>query len=63
VLLKDIRPTGQTIVTMLGLEKPLKWKPIDGGLAVEIPQVPLDELPCKHAYTLKLTRVEQVGDR
>jgi len=48
---------------MLGLEKPLKWKPIDGGLAVEIPQVPLDELPCKHAYTLKLTRVEQVGDR
>ena len=27
LVLKDVRPSGQTVVTMLGLERPLKWTP------------------------------------
>ena len=58
VVLKDVRPSRQTIVTMLGLEGPLKWTPVEGGIAVEVPPLSVDELPCEHAYTIKLTHME-----
>jgi alpha-L-fucosidase len=58
VVLKDLHPSAQTIVTMLGLESPLKWTPREDGLAVEVPPLSADELPCAYAYTLKLTHVE-----
>jgi len=57
VVLKDVRPSELTAVTMLGLEKPLKWTLAEGGLTVEVPSLPADELPCEHAYTIKLTHV------
>jgi alpha-L-fucosidase len=58
LVLKDVRPSGETIVTMLGLERPLRWTPLDGGFAVEIPQLSVDELPCRHAYAIKVTHVK-----
>jgi hypothetical protein len=58
VVLKDIRPSAQTIVTMLGWAGPLKWTPVEGGIAVEVPPLSADELPCEYAYPLKLTHVE-----
>jgi alpha-L-fucosidase len=61
VTLKDIHPSAQTIVAMLGWEKPLKWTPVEGGVAVEVPALSVDELPCAHAYTFKLTHV--AGDQ
>jgi alpha-L-fucosidase len=63
VVLQDIRPSGETVVTMLGLEKPLTWAPADGGVAVEVPQVSVDRMPCAHAYTLKLTGVKAAASR
>ena len=57
-VLKDVRPSGQTVVTMLGREEPLHWMPIEGGLTVEVPPVSVDEMPCEHAYTIRLTHVE-----
>jgi alpha-L-fucosidase len=61
LVLEDVRPSEQTVVTMLGSGKALKWRPIDGGIVVELPQLSIDELPCEHAYTIKLAHVE--GER
>ena len=57
VVLKDVRPSGQTIVTMLGREGPLQWTFVEGGLALEVPPLSVDKLPCEHAYTIKLTHM------
>ena len=61
VIIKGVRPSAQAAVTMLGLERPLKWSPAEDGLAVEIPQLSVDELPCELSYTLKLTHLQ--GER
>jgi alpha-L-fucosidase len=58
VVLKDVHPSGQTIVTMLGLERPLQWTSREGSVVVEIPPLSVDELPCEHAYTIKLTHLD-----
>jgi alpha-L-fucosidase len=59
MVIKGVRPSAQTAVTMLGLERPLTRTPAGDGLAVEIPQLSVDELPCEQAYTLKLTYLQE----
>jgi len=39
-------------ITVLGDDKPLKWKRTSKGLEVEMP----DERPCEHAYVVKIER-------
>jgi len=58
VLLMRMKPSAQTIVTMLGLGGPLVWKDHGDGVAVEPPRPEIGELPCRHAYVLKLTRMQ-----
>jgi alpha-L-fucosidase len=58
VVVKDVRPSGRTVVTLLGLERPLKWTLLEGGLTVEVPPLAAEELPCEHAYTIKLTHLD-----
>ena len=43
---------------MLGLQSPLKWHRKDGALHIEVPQLSVDEVPCRHAYVFRLTGVE-----
>jgi alpha-L-fucosidase len=61
LLLKGVHPSAQTAVTMLGLERALKWTPIGDGIRVEVPQLSIDEWPCEYAYTIKLTHIQ--GER
>jgi alpha-L-fucosidase len=58
IVIKGVRPSAQTVVTMLGLERPLKWTPAEDGIAVKIPQLPVEELPFEQAYTVKLTHLQ-----
>ena len=57
LFLRDIRPSGQTAVTMLGSEKTLKWTLTDDGIAIEVPPLSIDELHCEYAYTIRLTHI------
>lgn len=51
-----VTPSGN--ITMLGWDKPLKWKRnAQGGISVTIPQKLRDNLPCHHIWVLKM-RVE-----
>lgn len=48
-----VNPSGS--ITMLGYDKPLKWKRnADGRITVIIPQKLRDKLPCQHIWTLKM---------
>jgi alpha-L-fucosidase len=57
LVLEEVRCSKSTVVTMLGTQKPLRWKAENGNLIIRIPKLSVDEVPCKHAYVLKLTNV------
>jgi alpha-L-fucosidase len=56
LLLKDVQPAANTVVTMLGIEGPLKWRQGNDPL-IDVPRLSVDELPCSFAYTFKLTGI------
>ncbi|MCF6287471.1 MAG: alpha-L-fucosidase, partial [Candidatus Hydrogenedentes bacterium] len=41
-------------VTMLGYDTPLKFTQKDGQLAISVPQLTIDKVPCQHAWSFKL---------
>lgn len=47
--------TPQTQVRMLGCSEPLKWKPIEKGLVIDVPAMSVSEIPCRNAWVFKLT--------
>ena len=58
LVLKDVRPTATTVVTLLGVAGPLKWKTQGGDLVIETPKLSVDELPCRYAFAFKVTNVK-----
>jgi alpha-L-fucosidase len=58
LVLKDITPSSNTVVTMLGVKGQLKWEAVDGNLVIQVPQLSVDEVPCLYAYSFKVTGIE-----
>ena len=58
VILKDIRTSSKTKITLLGYDKTLKWKQNGNNIVIEIPTIPYSKVPCQYAWTLKLEYVE-----
>ncbi len=58
LVLSEPRASAGAAVTMLGVAQPLKWKSKDAMMYIEVPQLSVDEIPCRHAYAFKLTGVE-----
>jgi len=58
ITLKEVRASERSVVTILGSGTTLQWTQIDGGIRVKLPQLSIDQLPCEHAYTIKLAHVE-----
>lgn len=59
LILRDIRASKrETAVTMLGRDEQLAWSQKGDDIVIRIPQLSPDELPCRHAWTFKLTAVE-----
>jgi alpha-L-fucosidase len=56
--LKDVRSAQATVVTMLGVAAPLKWKQQGANLVIETPKLTVDQLPCKYAYAFKVLGVQ-----
>jgi alpha-L-fucosidase len=57
LLLKDVQPAANTVVTMLGVKGPLKWQRQGNDVVIDVPRLSVDELPCSFAYTFKLTGI------
>lgn len=51
--------TDQTRVSMLGLSVDIKWKPRseEKGIVIEMPTVPVTQIPSQWAWVFKLTGV------
>ncbi|MCL4691763.1 MAG: hypothetical protein KJ060_04540, partial [Candidatus Hydrogenedentes bacterium] len=47
-----------TKVTMLGVADAIASEVNDGKLAIDVPALTPDKVPCQHAYVFKLTGVE-----
>jgi len=57
VTVKSINPKKGTKISMLGCSKRLKWKKLDEGFKVFIPESLRNNLPCKEAWTLKINKI------
>ena len=44
-------------VTLLGHKQPLAWRADESGLTVQMPPLTVGQMPCEHAYVVKLTGV------
>jgi alpha-L-fucosidase len=58
LLLKDVRSSSDTKVTLLGYDKELKFKQKGGDVVIEVPDLVYDELPAYHAWSFKLTNLK-----
>ncbi|XP_036301774.1 tissue alpha-L-fucosidase isoform X2 [Pipistrellus kuhlii] len=57
--LKSPKTTSATKVTMLGVQKDLKWSTNPpGGLLIYLPQIPPSALPIEYAWTIKMMGVD-----
>jgi alpha-L-fucosidase len=54
LILEDVHVSKGEKVTMLGVDRPLAWKPVDGGVEIEVPPLSVDDLPCRYAYVVKV---------
>ncbi len=53
--LQAVKPTKNTTVTMLGRPGELKYQTREGKLVIEVPQLTIDRLPCRYAWTFRIT--------
>ena len=58
IVLQDIKSTPHTIINLLGYPNKLKWEQKGQNLIVYLPQITFSEMPCKHAWTLKITNIQ-----
>ena len=54
--LKGVKAEPNTPITMLGVEKSLKWRQDENGLTIDIPEYLQNEevRPCNHAWSIKI---------
>jgi len=53
-VLRDVEPADEVAVTMLGVGGTMPWKKVEGGIAVNLSGIGIGNLPCSHAWTLKI---------
>lgn len=52
------QPTEKTVVTLLGYPKAMDWySPPKGGIAIGIPPLSINEIPCLWAWVFKMTNI------
>jgi alpha-L-fucosidase len=55
VTVRDIDVSKDSVVTMLGVEAPLKYRKKKDGIQVTLPKVVPGKLPSEHIWTLKIS--------
>ena len=58
MIVKDITPSKETVITLLGMERPLKWEAVKGNLVIQLPALHVDEIPRQEAYVFKISKVQ-----
>ena len=63
LVLRDIKASRHTVVTMLGHEGKLNRRVRGNTLEIEVPALTADQLPCQHAYAFKITGAELIAEK
>jgi alpha-L-fucosidase len=58
LVLHDVRPPRGAAVTMLGVPGTLTWRQQGSDLVIQTPGLGVDQLPCRYAYTFKISGVD-----
>lgn len=58
ITLKDVKSTSHTIINLLGYPDKLRWEQKGQNLIVYLPQITFLKMPCKYAWTLKITNIQ-----
>jgi len=58
IVLKQVKPASGAKVSLLGVDGELKWQPKGDGIEVQLPTLAPDRLPCRFAWTVKVSAVE-----
>ncbi|MDN5202292.1 alpha-L-fucosidase [Fulvivirgaceae bacterium BMA10] len=58
LILKGIKPAKNSKVTLLGHEGDLNYNYSNGNLVVDVPVLTVEEIPCQHAWSFKITNVK-----
>lgn len=58
ILIKDVKLSSNSQVTMLGVDKPLKFKKVRNGVEVVMPKLLPGKLPAEYIWTLKFSNVK-----
>ena len=54
ITLPGVHPADGASVAMLGADRPLAWRWVDGGLRIELPDDLRNNRPCEHAWVVKV---------
>jgi alpha-L-fucosidase len=58
LIIEDIEVSSDTDVTMLGVAQSISWQQSGRKVVIQVPELSVDEVPCKYAYTFKITHVK-----
>ncbi|MBN1123567.1 MAG: alpha-L-fucosidase [Sedimentisphaerales bacterium] len=58
LILKDVNPAKDAMVTMLGYNGALPWKRSLEGMTIDLSEVKVRDLPCKYAWTIKIQETQ-----
>lgn len=58
LVVEDVQISSNSDVTMLGLAQSIEWDRSGSDVAIEVPVLSVDEVPCRHAYVFKITHVK-----
>lgn len=62
LVIRNIKTTPQTKITMLGVNGDLTFKVDQTSVTVQVPNLTVDTVPCRHAYAFKITDSELVPE-
>ena len=57
IILKGIKTSNKTKISILGSEKKILWKQKGDNIIIKMPFLYYDEMPCDYAWTLKLQNI------
>lgn len=58
LVLKDVKSVRGSKVTLLGRGGTVQWTQSGNDVIIDVPGLSVDELPCRYAYTFKVTGVQ-----
>jgi alpha-L-fucosidase len=57
IRLNSIQPALDAKINLLGIKESLKFEKIGKGCIIELPEMSLELLPCKYAWTVRISKI------